>query len=113
MFCYVWSYIARPESLQVFRSAYGPDGDWAQLFRRDDAYIGTHLLAGHENPTQFMTIDFWTSRQAFMSFRERFSREFETIDKTMEGLTTLETHVGDFDVLDEMRPPSGGQIQSR
>jgi hypothetical protein len=27
-----------------FEKAYGPDGDWARLFRRGDGYLGTELL---------------------------------------------------------------------
>ena len=48
-----------------------------------------------------MTIDFWTSREAYASFRERFSREFEALDKSFEQLAVQEIHVGDFDVLDK------------
>ena len=100
MFCYVWSYVVRPECLPAFRTAYGPDGDWAQFFRRDPEYIRTHLLGDRDHPTRFMTVDFWTSREACFSFRKKFSSEFEALDKSFDQLTVQESHLGDFDVLD-------------
>ena len=45
MYCYVWSYVVRPECLPAFRTAYGPDGDWVKLFQRDPEYIRTNFLA--------------------------------------------------------------------
>ncbi len=101
MYCYVWSYVVRPECLPAFRTAYGPDGDWVRLFQRDPEYIRTNFLGDLENPTRFMTIDFWTSREAFLSFRDRFRSEFEALDKSFDRLTVQESHLGDFRVLDE------------
>ena len=48
-----------------------------------------------------MTIDFWTSREACLSFRDRFRSEFEAIDKSCDRLTVQESHLGDFEVLDK------------
>lgn len=101
MYCYVWSYLVRPEYLQAFRMAYGPEGDWVQLFGRDPEYIRTTLLGDRDNPARFVTIDFWSSREACVSFRERFRNEFDALDGSFERLTLPEVHLGDFDVLDE------------
>lgn len=105
MFCYVWSYVVRPESLSAFHTAYGPDGDWVRLFRRDPEYIRTNFLGNLDDPTRFMTIDFWTSREACLSFRKRFASEFEALDKSFDQLTVEEVHLGDFEVLDESNSP--------
>jgi hypothetical protein len=105
MYCYIWSYVVRPECLQALRTAYGPDGDWVRLFRRDAEFIRTTFLSDLDNPMRFMTIDFWTSREACLAFRERFGVEFETLDKSFEQFTVEETHLGDFDVLDEPNSP--------
>jgi hypothetical protein len=110
MYCYVWSYVVRPECLQAFQIAYGPDGDWVRFFRRDREYIRTNFFVDRDNPTRFMTIDFWTSREACLSFRERFCSEFEALDKGFGQLTVQEVHLGDFDVLDE--PVSPGQSRN-
>ena len=105
MFCYVWSYVVRPESLRPFRAAYGPDGAWVRLFQRDPEYIRTNFLGELTDPTRFMTIDYWTSREACLSFRERFRSEFEALDQSFEPLTLEESHLGDFEVLDATNSP--------
>jgi len=61
--------------------------------------VRTLLLADHVDPTRFMTLDFWTTREAYMSFRERFASEFEALDQRFEQLTLQEVHAGDFDVI--------------
>jgi hypothetical protein len=99
MCCYVWNYVVRPESLEAFRIAYGPDSEWVQLFRRDPAYVSTTLLADLHDPTRFMTLDFWTSPEACTAFRERCAAEFDALDRRFEQLTVQEVHAGDFDVI--------------
>jgi hypothetical protein len=100
MYCYVWSFVVRPEHSQAFRRAYGSDGDWVRLFRRDPEYIRTDFLGDRDDPARFMTIDYWSSREACLRFRERFRNEFEALDKGFEPLTVKEVHLGDFEVLD-------------
>ena len=73
MYCYVWSFVIRPECLSEFQAAYGPDGEWVRFFRSDPEYLRTRLLKDRDNPTRFVTIDFWTSHEASVSFRERFN----------------------------------------
>ncbi|HWZ56193.1 MAG TPA: antibiotic biosynthesis monooxygenase [Verrucomicrobiae bacterium] len=101
MYCYIWSFAVRPESVKEFRAAYGPDGDWARFFGTDPEYIRTHLLVDRRNPARFLTIDFWSSREAFVSFRERFGSRFEALDKSFERFTTAEEQIGAFDALGE------------
>jgi hypothetical protein len=78
---------------------------WVQRFRRDPAYIRTNLLADRDNPTRLLTIDFWLSREAWESFREQFDTEFEALDKASPQFTVEEVPLGDFEALEESRPP--------
>jgi hypothetical protein len=87
--------------VKEFQAAYGPDGDWASFFRTDPAYVRTHLLVDRQNPVRFLTIDFWSSYDAFVSFCERFSSRFEALDKSFERFTTAEEQIGAFDALGE------------
>lgn len=100
MFCYVWEYIVRTERLSVFENAYGPEGDWVRFFRRDPDYVRTLLLRDRESRGRFITIDFWSSRDSFLAFRERFRAELEALDASFETLTLRETHIGEFDILE-------------
>lgn len=89
----------RPEHVTAYERAYGPDGDWVRLFRRDPAYVRTALLHDRENPLRYVTVDHWQSRAAYLEFRTRFRAEFAAIDATCETFTRDERHVGDFDLL--------------
>jgi hypothetical protein len=40
----LWEFTVKPEKLQAFLHAYGPEGDWAKLFGQTKGYRGTELL---------------------------------------------------------------------
>lgn len=104
MFCYVWEYRVRPENVSTFEAGYGPSGEWVDLFSRDPRYLRTELLRDREDPSRFITIDYWTSREACLAFREQWREQFTTIDQKYDEITESEMHLGDFDVDPE---PSG------
>jgi hypothetical protein len=101
MYCYIWSFVVRPEYLKEFQSAYGPEGDWARFFQSDPEYIRTYLLGDRDNLERFVTVDFWSSYEAWASFRKRFASQFEALDKTCEQFTIEEMQIGGFNVLGE------------
>jgi hypothetical protein len=101
MYCYVWSFVVRSEYVKEFQTAYGPEGDWARFFRSDPEYIRTHLLGDRDNPARFITVDFWSSYEAWASFRVRFASRFEALDKICEQFTIEEVQIGSFNVLGE------------
>ncbi|HEV2522216.1 MAG TPA: antibiotic biosynthesis monooxygenase [Candidatus Acidoferrales bacterium] len=101
MYCYVWSFVVRPEHIREFEDAYGPEGGWARFFRNDPEYIRTHLLCDREKPARYVTVDFWSSYEAWASFRKRFASQFEALDKTFEQITIEEEQIGSFNVLGE------------
>ncbi len=99
-FIYIWTYEVRPERRAEFLSAYRPDGDWAELFRKDPDYYRTELFCDSQNPNRFMTLDFWRSRAARDAFRQRYAREFAALDEACEAFTISETNIGDFEHWD-------------
>ena len=40
----VWEFQVKKECQAEFVAAYGPDGDWARLFRRSPEFLGVELL---------------------------------------------------------------------
>jgi len=97
----VWEFDARAGGEAAFESAYGPEGDWARLFRRAPGYLGTELLrigapgvAGE--PCRYLTIDRWTTLADFERFRDVHRDEYEALDRRCEELTTRETPIGRF-----------------
>jgi heme-degrading monooxygenase HmoA len=51
-----------------FERAYGPDGDWAEFFRRGSGYIGTELLRDLDEPGRYLVIDRWQSAGDYNDF---------------------------------------------
>ena len=62
-----------PES---FERVYGPNGDWAEFFRRGAGYIGTELLHDINEPERYLVIDRWESADAYNSFLSANQAEY-------------------------------------
>jgi heme-degrading monooxygenase HmoA len=97
MYSYVWEYQVHPDYRAEFESSYGSNGEWVNLFRRHPGYLRTELLRDQNNAWRFLTIDTWESRERYLSFREEFRIEFESIDKKCEAFTKSEQFLGEFD----------------
>jgi heme-degrading monooxygenase HmoA len=82
-----------------FERAYGPAGEWAVLFSRDDGYLGTELLRRSDDSREYLTLDRWVSRAAYERFRARWSGEYRRLDGRLEGLTEEESPLGSFEAL--------------
>lgn len=95
-FVYIWEYIVKEECLEEFKRIYGPAGDWVQLFRKADGYNTTGLLQDISDPNRFISVDFWNTKNDRDNFQNKFSREFEVLDKYCESLTKREKLIGDF-----------------
>jgi len=96
--CYlaVWEFRVKPESIAEFERVYGPEGQWARLFRRSADYRGTQLLRDNERAGRYLTIDRWASHGALQRFKHEFAAEYAALDKECEQLTHSETLLGDF-----------------
>jgi heme-degrading monooxygenase HmoA len=92
----VWEFRVEPGCVEAFERHYGPEGSWAQLFRRAEGYIETLLLKDAGEPLRYVTIDRWRSEQEFRAFRSQFVRAYTALDKKCEALTTHETALGEF-----------------
>lgn len=92
----VWEFEVAAEMRPQFLRAYGPDGEWASLFRRSPGYVGTLLLADQAQPTRFLTIDRWGSDDDYRQFLERFRADYDEIDRRCERLTCRETKLGSY-----------------
>jgi len=69
LFVTLWEYEVKRGSEELFEKAYGPDGDWVRLFRRDKRYRGTGLLRDAGRDRVDVTIDMWESREAYEEFQ--------------------------------------------
>ena len=98
-YMYAWEFLAAPGKIAEFKRAYGPEGDWVQLFRRATGYVRSELYHDKANPQRFVTLDYWESEAACNEFRRRYSDEFEDLDVRCEQFTSKEREIGRFDLV--------------
>lgn len=94
MYMILWEYIVNSEHQAEFEKVYGSNGEWTQLFKQSDGYVGSELLHDLELPERYITIDRWVSVEAFESFHHEYHTEYETIDAHCKSLTEREARLG-------------------
>ena len=92
----VWEFVVKPEAVARFREAYGPDGEWASLFRQHAGYGGTTLLQDVASGHRFLTIDRWDDETQLREMRRAAEPEYRRLDATFQELTLSEREVGVF-----------------
>jgi quinol monooxygenase YgiN len=92
----IWEFHIRTGKRRSFETAYGPRGEWAELFRAGAGYVRTDLIRDANSPNRFLTLDYWKSRREYEAFRKKNAKAYRQIDAHCEALTTKETEVGRF-----------------
>src|SRR5262249_54150459 len=98
MIALLWTYRVEPQWADLFEAIYGPDGDWAQLFRQAPGYRGTELL--REGDGRYATIDRWDNGTDFRLFKANFAEAYALLDERCEALTEEEQFIGEFEVYE-------------
>ncbi len=98
MFVVVWQFEIAEDKIAGFEAAYGPEGSWAQLFRKSPQYMGTELLRDAYGQGSYLTIDRWASEDDFRAFRKEHDAEYEALDRACDDLTGREIRVGAYTV---------------
>jgi heme-degrading monooxygenase HmoA len=97
LFVTLWEFEVKSGSEELFERTYGPEGQWARLFRRDTQYCGTRLLREAGAERVYVTMDSWESRAAYEEFRRKYAAEYEELDRKCEGMTVSEKHLGGYE----------------
>jgi heme-degrading monooxygenase HmoA len=93
----IWEFRVRAGCENEFESVYGPRGDWVRLFSKVQGFIRTELNHDLNDRHRYLTLDYWSSKEAYETFRERHQAEYRTLDQRCERLTERETAVGIFE----------------
>lgn len=93
----IWEFRPRPGREAEFLGAYGPGGAWTALFARGEGWLGTELARDTTDPARYVTIDRWTSCDAYDTFREKFAAEHAALDVACEAFTVHERRIGAFE----------------
>jgi heme-degrading monooxygenase HmoA len=93
----VWEFRVHPGAEAEFEKAYGHEGAWVRLFSGDPAYGGTKLVRDMDDPSCYLTLDYWASPAAYESFKDSHVAEYGQIDGECEKLTAYEKEIGRFE----------------
>ena len=97
-FVIVWEFRVRADEVGPFLAAYGPEGAWAQLFRKSAGYLGTELLQDEWDKRRFVTVDRWNSAAAYEDFQWHHQAAYEALDRSCQGWLESERRIGVFGV---------------
>lgn len=95
-FVAVWEFHVLAAKQREFERRYGPDGDWARLFRGAPGFLGLDLLQDREHPLRYLTLDRWASAEAYRAFHDSHASEYAALDRLCQGLTEREAPLGEF-----------------
>lgn len=92
----VWSYDVDVDDREAFERAYGPTGEWVQLFSRGDGFLEVVLLADAAAPGRYLTIDRWTDKEAFEHFMVQEADAYAALDDALASVSRRGTRLGGF-----------------
>jgi len=95
-FLVLWEFRVRAGSETEFEQAYGQEGYWVRLFSSAPAYLGTELVRDVGDPRRYLTMDIWTSAEAYEAFKREHVTEYVAIDHECGRLTEGEKEIGRF-----------------
>jgi len=90
----LWKFRAKKGRENEFEKAYGPEGEWVRFFKKGKEFVKTELY--QDTNGGYLTIDEWTSKEAYDEFKRVHEREYRELDKHFEALTESEVHIGSF-----------------
>lgn len=96
MYLLIWEFHTKPGLDRSFEEAYGQNGIYDRLYKMDREYLGTELLKCSEMNGNYITIDRWTSEQAYKNFKERMKSEIKAADERCSELTDHEAPLGGY-----------------
>jgi heme-degrading monooxygenase HmoA len=92
----VWSYDVDAEDRDAFEGAYGPAGEWAELFSRGDGFLEVVLFADAVAPGRYLTIDRWSDQAAFEHFMVQEADAYAELDDALASVSRRGTRLGGF-----------------
>ncbi|MBI5537284.1 MAG: antibiotic biosynthesis monooxygenase [Deltaproteobacteria bacterium] len=90
----VWEFRVREGFERAFEEAYGPRGGWAALFARSPQCLGTALLKDESSPGRYLTLDRWTTAEAFAEFKATHGAAYDDLDAHCAAWTDTEVRIG-------------------
>lgn len=96
MYIRIWRFRPQPQRVTEFQSVYGPNGDWARLFRLAKGFLDTELIQSTSDSAVYLTIDRWTDAESWEAFKASYAGPYHDLDRRCQELTIEESEVGTF-----------------
>lgn len=100
-----YRYRVHASQAPAFEHAYGPSGPWAMLFAGKAGFRRTRLFRHRTEPTIYITIDTWESKDVYDRFRADHADEYARLDAHFRMLRLEEHLLGYYEGEDEYRSP--------
>lgn len=94
----LWRFRPQRGCEAAFEEAYRASGPWAKLFSRSTGYLGTELLRSEDG--FYVVVDRWASRISFDEFQKTFLHDYRALDEACAALTSEETPLGRFSLVE-------------
>ena len=94
MYLILWQYTVHLSRTDPFERTYGPQGEWAALFRRAEGYLGTSLFRQVGGDPTYVTVDRWKSAAAYDAFRTAWESDYRALDERSRTLSAREVRLG-------------------
>jgi heme-degrading monooxygenase HmoA len=86
----VWEYDVAEDQAADFERIYGPDGDWAMLFRHSPGFLGTELFERVTEPGRYLTVDRFADEAAWRRFATDHAAAYAELDQRTQSLAVAE-----------------------
>jgi heme-degrading monooxygenase HmoA len=96
MFVVIWEFTVRPEQRAAFERAYGPAGEWAELFKRCPGFARCELLRDAEEPDKYVTLDYWQAPEAYVLGMTKIAAAYQELDARCDAYTVRERRLGNY-----------------
>lgn len=93
VFTRVWQYEVVEGRESEFERVYAGDGAWARLFEGSEGFLGTELFRSLSDPRGYLTVDWFTSADAFRTFLAQHATAYAELDRQAEALTVSEQEI--------------------
>ncbi len=93
MYTRVWQYEVVAGREAEFERVYAGDGAWARLFAHSEGFLGTELFRSLSRPRGYLTVDRFTSEDAFRRLLEQQAGSYAELDRQSEVLTQSEQEI--------------------
>jgi heme-degrading monooxygenase HmoA len=92
-----WSYRVASGRERDFEALYAADGEWSRLFAGSPDYLGTQLLRDVDDPSRYVTLDRWRTREDYEAFLQVMHEDYAALDRRGDALTDAEVRIGVID----------------